>query len=294
MDLEFQHLDLRYAALRRPNAEREKRLMGSLADVGQQLPVVVVRGGDGSYVLVDGYKRVRVLQRLGRDVVRATRWELAEAEALLLERLMRATEADSPLEQGWLLAELQRRFGLGLVELGRRFDKSPSWVSRRLALACALPEAIQQYVRSGELGAHGVAKHIVPLARAKREDAIQLCTALVPLRPSTRQVGEVTTAYWGGSASTRATILRDPGLFLRAQEEQRRPPPLDLRPAGVLSQDLGAIGGIARRMLRRLREGAATTLAEPERSDVRERASQARADTDALFDRCAKELGHAG
>jgi hypothetical protein len=33
---------------------------------------------------VDGYKRVRVLRRLGRDTVRALVWDLGEAEALLL------------------------------------------------------------------------------------------------------------------------------------------------------------------------------------------------------------------
>ena len=42
-----------------------------------------------------------------------------------------------------------------------------SWVSRRLALVHELPEAIQERVRRGEVGAHGAAKYLVPLARAK-------------------------------------------------------------------------------------------------------------------------------
>jgi ParB family transcriptional regulator, chromosome partitioning protein len=62
----------------------------------------------------------------------ATSWALPEPDALLLERLMRAAEADSALEQGWLVRELCERFGLSLTELSRRFDKTPSWVSRRL------------------------------------------------------------------------------------------------------------------------------------------------------------------
>jgi len=32
------------------------------------------------------------------------------------------------------VAELEQRFGYGLDELARRFDRSVSWVSRRLAL----------------------------------------------------------------------------------------------------------------------------------------------------------------
>ena len=295
MDLEFQQIDLRYQGLRRTNAERERRLVGSLAELGQQMPVVVVAGGQADgYVLVDGYKRVRALRRLGRDTVRATRWELDEAEALVLERLMRATEGDSPLEQGWLLRELRTRFALGLDELGRRFDKSPSWVSRRIGLATALPEPIQQQVRSGVMGAHAAMKYFVPLARAKREEAIRLCEALARLRPSTRQVGDIYTAYMGGSAKTREALLNDPGLFLRAQEEMRRPPPADVRPASLILQDLGALGGIARRAHRRLREGLGQKLQGPERDEVRERMRQVRGDTDGLFDRCEKELADAG
>jgi len=43
-------------------------------------------------------------------------------------------EQETALEQGWLLAELEQHFGYGLEELARRFDRSVSWVSRRLAL----------------------------------------------------------------------------------------------------------------------------------------------------------------
>jgi ParB-like chromosome segregation protein Spo0J len=40
--------------------------------------VVVVRESSGSWVLVDGYKRVRALKRLHRDTVAAVEWALTE------------------------------------------------------------------------------------------------------------------------------------------------------------------------------------------------------------------------
>jgi len=52
----------------------------------------------------------------------------------VLVRSLRMGERETALEEGWLLAELERRFGYGLEELARRFDCSVSWVSRRLAL----------------------------------------------------------------------------------------------------------------------------------------------------------------
>ncbi|MBK8013945.1 MAG: ParB-like nuclease domain-containing protein [Deltaproteobacteria bacterium] len=127
MELEIGQLELRYEKLRRRNARKERQLVGSLAEKGQLLPVVVVRGDDARHVLVDGYKRVRALKSLRHDLVRATLWELGELEAVLLERLMRTSESDGALEQGWLLEDLNERFGFSLGELSRCFDKSQSW-----------------------------------------------------------------------------------------------------------------------------------------------------------------------
>ena len=62
VEIELHELDLRYAALRRRDARRERALVASLAESGQQVPVVVVRGEAGPFVLVDGYKRVRALR----------------------------------------------------------------------------------------------------------------------------------------------------------------------------------------------------------------------------------------
>ncbi|MCC6807083.1 MAG: chromosome partitioning protein ParB, partial [Deltaproteobacteria bacterium] len=44
MVLEFHQLDLRYAEIRSGDAKKEKRLLASLAEHGQQAPVIVVRG----------------------------------------------------------------------------------------------------------------------------------------------------------------------------------------------------------------------------------------------------------
>jgi hypothetical protein len=116
--------------------------------------VVAVSGKPDGYLVIDGYKRVVALEQLGRDTVEAVIWPISEAEALVLERSMRLSERDTALEQGWLLADLDHRFGYSLDDLARRFDRSTSWVSRRLALVELLPKMIQQKVRMGEIPAH--------------------------------------------------------------------------------------------------------------------------------------------
>jgi ParB-like chromosome segregation protein Spo0J len=97
-----------------------------LAEIGQQLPIIVVGEAD-RFILIDGYKRVRALNRLAHDTVRATGWQMPEVEALLLERRLRCASEDA-FDQAWLLAELRNRFGLSLEELARRFDRNKSWV----------------------------------------------------------------------------------------------------------------------------------------------------------------------
>jgi ParB family chromosome partitioning protein len=156
-------------------------LLASLADSGQQTPIVVVVSPDNRerYLLIEGHQRVAALEQLGRDTVEATVWPMSQAEALLLTNSLRSGPQESALEQGWLLAEMERRFGYSLDELARRFDRSTSWVSRRLALVELLPEAIQQQVREGEISAQVAMKCLVPVARVDAEQCERMAAALV-------------------------------------------------------------------------------------------------------------------
>lgn len=100
MDLEFHQLELRYESLRSREPDREKRLLASLSERGQQVPIVVVAIGEGGgFAVIDGYKRVRALRRLRSDTVAATRWDLGESDALILDRQLRATGRDNVLEE---------------------------------------------------------------------------------------------------------------------------------------------------------------------------------------------------
>ncbi len=45
MELEFHQLELRYDRLRIARPDHERRLLSSLAEVGQQVPIVVVKQG---------------------------------------------------------------------------------------------------------------------------------------------------------------------------------------------------------------------------------------------------------
>ena len=60
MQLEFHQLDRRWEHLRVREPHRQRQLLASLAENGQQAPIVVVIAQDGSdrYMVIDGYKRI--------------------------------------------------------------------------------------------------------------------------------------------------------------------------------------------------------------------------------------------
>ena len=97
MQLEFHQLDRRWAHLRVRHPARQRRLLASLADSGQQTPIVVVaaEGQADRYVVIDGYKRILALEQLGRDTVEAVVWPMSEAAAVLLDRSLRLSEHET-------------------------------------------------------------------------------------------------------------------------------------------------------------------------------------------------------
>jgi hypothetical protein len=154
---------------------------------------------------------------------------------------------------------------------------------------------VQEKVRTGAIGAYAAMKHLVPLARAKGPDCERLCAALSPLRPSTRQVAQICAAFAVSDEPARQILLTDPGVFLRAQQEAQRAPALaEQGPAKVLLGDFGALGGVARRAQRRLRDGLVQRLSAPERNEVTQCIRQAKADITGLWARCDQELSDAG
>jgi ParB/RepB/Spo0J family partition protein len=266
MQLEFHQLDRRWEHLRVRHPGRQRRLLASLAQSGQQTPIVVVaaEGQADRYVVIDGYKRIAALEQLGRDTVEAVAWPMSEAAAVLLDRSLRLSEHETALEVGWLLAELEQRFGYSLDELARRFDRSVSWVSRRLALVEILPEAIQQQVRAGKVLAQVAMKFLVPVARQSLEDCQRMAAIFANHHCDTRQAGQLYAAWRQGSPAIRQRILDQPELFFKTQRLEVKP---STTVGAELLRDLEMVAAIVNRTHRRL-AGAAAMEVDRQQGDV--------------------------
>lgn len=257
VDVDLHQLELRHDDLRIRGDDRRRRLIASVAELGQQVPVIVISERD-RLVLIDGYLRVEALRRLGRDQVAATAWPVTEPEALLHHRHLAASE-HTAIEDAWLLARL-RSHGLSFDELAARLCRSKSWVSRRLALLDELATAVQASVRAGTMPAQAAMKYLVPLARANRRQCEQLIAGLGQTRVSVREVGALYRAWRSADAVARQRIVTEPLLFLRALQTATSSSGDEDDEATTLLKDLTALAAIAWRTRRRVHHGGAFTV----------------------------------
>jgi ParB/RepB/Spo0J family partition protein len=179
--------------------------------------------GAEEYVLIDGYRRVSALKKLGRDTVDGVVLPLSESAALLFRHCQESAHPRSALEDGWLLRDLMFLHGMSQADLSRCLQRSESWVSRRLSLVSDLPENVQELVRKGKLSSHGAMKYLVPLARAKRSDCDELSTNLTKRRISSREMEQIYVSWKGGDKEHRKRVVAKPLLFLRATNELKKP-----------------------------------------------------------------------
>ncbi|HKD30124.1 MAG TPA: hypothetical protein VKC66_29940 [Xanthobacteraceae bacterium] len=104
-------------------------------------PVEVLQGGE-RLVLIDGYRCIAALRRLGRDTARVECWACDLAEAVLGVLARSQSRPLVAIAEALLVRELVQGLGLSQHEVARRSGHDVSRVSRRLQLLAGLPDAI--------------------------------------------------------------------------------------------------------------------------------------------------------
>jgi len=270
VELALDCLDLRYAGLRRRHPQAEKRLIVSLEEIGQQSPVIVVAGAEpGRYVLIEGRKRVRALRRLKSDVVKAAIWEMPAPQALVAAYQLQDGACWNALEEAWLVWELVRGAGLSASEAGRRLERSKAWGSGRLGLVESLPEAVQEGVRSGKIGAYTATRYLLPFARANAGDCESLAVKVIENGFRSREVETLCRYYAAAGLEGKRRLLEDPARFLKALEAAKhKDGPLSSQEARCL-KNLELIGSVSLGLARSLPTALAGETATAARARLR-------------------------
>lgn len=139
LELDLHRLDLRFAGSRLVEPRAVARMAQSIERCGQIVPCIVVASSAEALVLVDGYRRVAALRRLGRDTASVEQWACDLTEALLGVLARNQDRRFAIIEEALLLRELVQGLGLSQHAVAQRCGRDVSWISRRLHLLSGLP-----------------------------------------------------------------------------------------------------------------------------------------------------------
>ena len=114
LDLDLHRLELRFAESRLVEPRAVERIARSIERCGQIVPCVVVAvpGGSGAdgerLVLIDGYRRIAALRRIGHDTASVDRWACDVTDALLGLLARTQNRPFASIEEALLIRELMQ------------------------------------------------------------------------------------------------------------------------------------------------------------------------------------------
>jgi ParB family transcriptional regulator, chromosome partitioning protein len=257
-DIELHRLQLRFASVRMNDECAVRRLMQSIDACGQLVACLAVRDDSDEaapLVLIDGYRRVAALRRLGRDTarVRCSSDTLAQALAQLLACAQ--SRALAAIEQALLLRELIDGQHLSQREAARCCGRDASWVQRRLLLLHSLPEGVLEAVRGGTVSSWAAVRVFAPLARANAEHAQRLLDSAGHQGLSTRELRLWFEHYQRAQRREREHMVEHPRLLIdsvREREQRHAAARLAGGPEGAALAELGQLQTLAERACKRL------------------------------------------
>jgi ParB-like chromosome segregation protein Spo0J len=216
-EVDLHRLELRFAGARLLEPRAIESLARSIEQSGQLIACIAVPDAENNrLILVDGYRRVLALRRLGRDTARVESWACDLAQALLTVLAQAGRRPFAALEEALLLQELVHGQGLSEREVARRSGRDVSWVSRRLELVCGVSDSVLAAVRQGVVSTWAATRVLAPLARANTAQATELLAALAASPLTTRELQTWFRYYRTSPRAARARMVSPPACLSRA------------------------------------------------------------------------------
>ena len=254
-------LDQRFASMRLASPQEIGRLRSSIERMGMMSPVLVATAVEPArLVLVDGFKRVRIVTELGQRVVWATRCALDARAAKVAMVVANAPHRGlCDLEKAWVVRSLCREHKLTQAEVGGALRRDKSWVCRRLMLAERLESELQEEIRLGLLSST-MARELVRLPRGNQE---RMAKAIRAQELTSRQAHLVVTAVLGAKdPRARDEVLADPLRYLgvaKTAGTTAADPRLSVG-GNEIRKSMLALVGVATRLWRSVEQHAAAGL----------------------------------
>ena len=148
--IEIINLDLRYEKFRLKSKKIEQALLASIIVNDIQEPLKGIDLGDGTKILLDGFKRYRCAKKLNIGMVPYS--SFGSDEPLGIIKLIRTSIARplTILEQAKMIDELQKVHGMTCGDIADLLQKSKAWVSMRAGILGEMSEYVAKRVFNGD------------------------------------------------------------------------------------------------------------------------------------------------
>jgi ParB family transcriptional regulator, chromosome partitioning protein len=221
IQVDLHRLGLEFAATRIVNVRAVRQLADSIRECGQLVPCIAAGCPEGGpLVLIDGYRRVSALRRVGSDTALVQCWSCSVGQSLTQLLAQSRSRQFDPIEEALLLRELIDAHGLSQREAALECARDVSLVQRRLVLLNALPQEAMQAVRNAQVSSWAAARILAPLARANSEHAVQLLHSLDDCPLSTRELQAWFGHYQSAQQQQRERMVAYPRLLIDSLHER--------------------------------------------------------------------------
>jgi len=209
-ETEISQIDTRFETFRLRDKNREKILLASILEQGIREPLLCVIKPGESWILLDGFKRLRGARKLGIKTVPVI--SLGNDEAAAILRLIRASNAGSLniLEQSMMVDTLKQGYGMSIRDIAHRVERSPAWVSVRLGLTNEMGEVVRKAIFSGDFPVRSymyTLRVFTRVNRIKRHEIDIFVNTVSGKGLSTRDIDILAHAFFKGGAGLHAQIL---------------------------------------------------------------------------------------
>ena len=190
-EIPLPEFDLSLSVMRIMNMTRILQVEKSMRLHGQLQPVVA-RVHEGTYQLIDGFKRYAAAEDLMMESLqcRLLDIDLPQAKVLLLS-YNRPHQSMEAWEEAMVLQDLRKTHSLNQRSLARMTGYSRSWVSRRLALIDKMDEGISSDIMMGVL----TSSHARALTKLPRGNQGEVARVIVSYRLTSRQSDALAEAF---------------------------------------------------------------------------------------------------
>jgi len=205
--IEIINLDLRYEKFRLKSKKIERALLASIIEHDIQEPLKGIDLGDGTKILLDGFKRFRCAKKLKIGMVPYS--SFGSDEPLGIIKLIRTSIARpiTILEQAKMIDELQKVHGMTHGDIADLLQKSKAWVSMRSGILGEMNDYVAKRVFNGDFPVYSFMYTLRKFIRMNSKDEIDEFVKLVAGKGlSIRDIELLANGFFKGSDNLRKQI----------------------------------------------------------------------------------------